>query len=349
MEAPERRSLLPPAIRRTVILYSPRLRGLLGSRPVPCGSRIRKRSTRYRWKRLFSVSWWLDVRCVPSPSSISEPAEHQAAKKQKTDASTNILCYVCGANNHKALVCYRKDHEDAGSKEAPFSESQAAKDYAALVPPSKTLSDSYNSKGKVLELATRQKIADRRGEMYKQPVFRCDNSLGTWEESRAKTAKAKADGATRNKSGASAVYCAPCFGKELPTVITKQNELCECVSVATVIKTFTNQVSVSLVPIVPLQVALATTERRGLSAATKADELPVVARLDTGANCHDFISQSVATALIAKGAEVVPTTGRVCSAYRAEGIELSSSVICNYEFAKHTYGQNREQSNSNRS
>jgi len=58
--------------------------------------------------------------------------------------------------------------------------------------------------------------------------------------------------------------------------------------------------------------------------------MPVVARLDTGANCHDFISQSVAASLIANGAEVVPTTGRVCSAFRAEGRDLSSSVKCKY-------------------
>ena len=48
--------------------------------------------------------------------------------------------------------------------------------------------------------------------------------------------------------------------------------------------------------------------------------------------CHDFISKTVADALIARGAKVVPTTGRVCSAFKAEGRSLSSSVILKYGF-----------------
>ena len=57
-----------------------------------------------------------------------------------------------------------------------------------------------------------------------------------------------------------------------------------------------------------------------------------VARLDTGSSCHDFVSKAVADGLIARGAKVIPITGRVCSAFKAEGRKLSFQVICNYTF-----------------
>ena len=59
---------------------------------------------------------------------------------------------------------------------------------------------------------------------------------------------------------------------------------------------------------------------------------PIVARLDTGASCHDFVSKAVADGLIARGAKVMPITGRVCSAFKAEGRKLSSKLICKYSF-----------------
>ena len=58
----------------------------------------------------------------------------------------------------------------------------------------------------------------------------------------------------------------------------------------------------------------------------------LVAWLDTGASCHDFISEQLANALIADGAVTMPVTGRVCSAFQGSSSEMTASVICKYEF-----------------
>jgi len=60
-----------------------------------------------------------------------------------------------------------------------------------------------------------------------------------------------------------------------------------------------------------------------------------IARLDTGASCHDFISKTLADELIAGGAAVKEVTGRVCSAFKAVGRSLSARVICKYSFVNH--------------
>ena len=78
-----------------------------------------------------------------------------------------------------------------------------------------------------------------------------------------------------SKSGASVVYCAPCF--TVPTGITSQSGLCECASVVKVKTNFTNQTSVSLVPIVSVQEAVAVPKKA--STASRAElQLAVVAR-----------------------------------------------------------------------
>ena len=58
----------------------------------------------------------------------------------------------------------------------------------------------------------------------------------------------------------------------------------------------------------------------------------LVAWLDTGASCHDFISEQLANALIADGAVTMPVTGRVCSAFQGSSSEMTASVFCKDEF-----------------
>ena len=74
--------------------------------------------------------------------------------------------------------------------------------------------------------------------------------------------------------------------------------------------------------------------KRGRSTARTEPEI-ILARMDTGATCHDFVSQATADALIARGAKVEPMNGRVCSAFQGEERLLQSRLICKYGFYNH--------------
>ena len=144
--------------------------------------------------------------------------------------------------------------------------------------------------------------------------------------------------ASKFKHGERHALCCPQLSDYTPLYCIETtptpSELCTCVSVLNESpSTFSNQQLVFLS--VPLQEAdpLLPPSKRGKAAA----ELPApvehtVARLDTGASCHDFVSQQVAEGLIAAGAEQKAVSGRVCSAFRAVGRNLESSITCNYKF-----------------
>jgi len=104
--------------------------------------------------------------------------------------------------------------------EHPYVGSGQAKQYLALKPPSSTLSDSYDSMGRLMDLSERQAIANARAELLGQTVFTCDSNMGTWAENAAKRASKRAELRDRppKKEGASVVYCAPCFN--IPNFIT---------------------------------------------------------------------------------------------------------------------------------
>ena len=201
-----------------------------------------------------------EARPKKAKTKQTEAAAQPAAKKAKTEMEEFVeLCNICGAMNHLAAGCYRYGHVNAGNKHKPYSKSQAAREYLLLDPPSKTLSDTHNSKGEVMDIEVRQAIADKRTEVMGATAFVCDNSVLSWKETQAKKAarkkEAKKESKAAKKQGSSAVvYCAPCYENTKPTAIISPAtpaELCECVTVATQVsvkKNFTNQVCVSCSP-----------------------------------------------------------------------------------------------------
>ena len=109
---------------------------------------------------------------------------------------------------------------------------------------------------------------------------------------------------------------------------------------------FFNTASVFLSPTTRAQASLpmgeesqqprAAIRKRGRSTtASEAEPEIITARLDTGASCHDFVSQATADALIARGAKLEPMNGRVCSAFQGDERVLQSRVICKYGFFNH--------------
>ena len=125
-----------------------------------------------------------------------------------------------------------------------------------------------------------------------------------------------------------------------PTATTQcSDELCECVSVAlrggVTSNNCFNIVSVVLSPTTRPQARLPAVEesqrmgaatQRAAKAEIKVEPEIITARLDTGATCHDFISQTTADALVARGANLEPTSGRVCSAFQGEEKSLSNRI-----------------------
>ena len=150
-----------------------------------------------------------------------------------------------------------------------------------------------------------------------------------------------------------AVYCAPCGVTATPHALNttpRFTELCECVSVAmgsnSSTNEFSNTASVFLSPTKRVQASLLTVEesqlpravtqrRTGSRKESKPEPEIITARLDTGATCHDFVSQATADALVARGASLEPMSGRVCSAFQGEERLLKYRLICKYGFFNH--------------
>ena len=134
-----------------------------------------------------------------------------------------------------------------------------------------------------------------------------------------------------------------------PTATTQcSDELCECVSVAlrggVTSNRYVQIVSGFLSPTTRPQARLPAVEesqrmgaatQRAAKAEIKVEPEIITARLDTGATCHDFISQTTADALVARGANLEPTSGRVCSAFQGEEKSLSNRVNIRYGFYNH--------------
>jgi hypothetical protein len=77
----------------------------------------------------------------------------------------------------------------------------------------------------------------------------------------------------------------------------------------------------------PTKAAAATTAR-----AVDTRSVDTIARLDTGANCNDYISRELADKLIEMGSPVIPITGRVCGAFERVGRVMTTRLKCNYKF-----------------
>jgi hypothetical protein len=231
---------------------------------------------------------------------------------------------------------HRKFHPNAGTAEAPWFKSEEAKFARSQKPPLIFLSDTYyvkrNKDGQfqmsVMSEKIRQSLADKRAELLGQPssAVSHDDDVPEYQVGMARRSKKDKHQSASKPSGEEILLCSENpFRQPTTTAATPCNELCVCASILNsnpnAASVFTNRVSVFVSPN-PQEEAAAVGASEGInhSRAGAADTVPnCVGRLDTGASCHDFISKQLADGLIAKGAEVTPIVGRVCSAFKAVG------------------------------
>ena len=137
-------------------------------------------------------------------------------------------------------------------------------------------------------------------------------------------------------------YCSPCLASPtcptlLPHLFLNCNagELCVCEKSAVIdTELYANRINVSLSPVLKDAAAEADEAVVAVSGVA-AGALEVTARIDTGATCHNFISEGVANKLIMLGSTVsTGLSGVVCSAFRgAEGSRsFDRSVLCKLGF-----------------
>ena len=179
-----------------------------------------------------------------------------------------------------------------------------------------SLSQVYDTMGRVMSRKIRQKLSDARTTRQGKPPapVRESKDVAPWGGAAAGTLGAPLGGLPELD-----LFCLPCIvtatevtGKPFMMDTAHHfTELCEGVLIAmggdASTKDFTNTASVFLSPTTRAQASLRTVEesqqpraadcKRGRSTASKAEPEIITARLDSGATCHDFVSQATADAL----------------------------------------------------
>ena len=256
-------------------------------------------------------------------------------------SSIKEACVVC--NRPHGGDCLMKEHSDANNMAGRlWKDHPAAKKGLSLKPPMTSLNSTYSMSGNVLPEHVRQVLADTRNRV-----------MGREMKKVLPQAEVSAWGASERTRGIAA-YSAPSGGASrsnrpqgrLSIVIDSQNlssaaphtqvELCECVEACSfeLLKSYTNKCSVTLSAwqIVPVEDRALATRAGTTALAADTKSVDTVARLDTGANCNDYISRELADMLIEMGSPVIPTTGRVCGAFERVGRVMTTRLKCNYKF-----------------
>ena len=271
-------------------------------------------------------------------------------------ASTSALpeadnCEKCN-RRHGSIPCAFDAHPDSNRNPGVlWKDCAAARAGLNARPPIHALHHTYAMSGAVLPEGTRQRLSDARNKAQGRETkkVRPQAEVFAWGSTPGprgrNSAPAPTDRAPRTQQG----ELLRVVGKKRHTPTRSSppqasfDELCECVQACGFeqLTAYTNRCSVSLsayVQTVPVgdhtQVLKETTTAQAATttSANRRVDIDTVARLDTGANCNDYISRELANKLIAMGSPVIPIAGRVCGAFEREGRVMTSRVKCNYKY-----------------
>ena len=246
------------------------------------------------------------------PDTKSKKREAQAGKDKP-------LCYGCGISHF--MPCYRGNvpHPcyNTNSK-IKWVDSSFGREGAKLVPPMLHLSDTFDTKGNTLKKETRQSLITARClamNITPVPAAYADKDITPWGP-KPEEDEPKAEIAPRTPKPKGELRALCCGQRCIPTALLcyqttpTPNELCTCVSIFDESSSkFSNQTTVFLSsPTQREDTSLLLPKRKRASTVDKAEH--TIARLDTGASCHDFISQQLADTLIAAGAKMTPVIGQ---------------------------------------
>ena len=264
-----------------------------------------------------------------------------AAGTRPYKTGTEEPCTVC--NRTHPGECLLRDHTDANTASGRlWKDHERGKKGLTLNPPMTALNATYSMSGAILPETLRQSLSDTRNKVMGRDIkkVRPQHEIQPWGSSSGSQAPRRAATAPSERASRHP----PTQGESARVINTAQDphtqvELCECVEACgrEQLTSYTNKCLVTLsakqnVPVVDNAQAPKAPDTTDLAVATSPSSIDTVARLDTGANCNDYISRELANKLIEMGSPVIPMTGRVCGAFKRVGRVMTSRILCNYKF-----------------